>query len=322
MKRIVMLGGSGFVGRAVARRLAARGDTVIVPSRQPARTRGLAVLPGVRVVEADIHAEGALDGLMEGADAVLNLVGILSGEPGRGFQRAHVELPGRAARAALAAGVPVLLHMSALNADPEGPSEYLRSRGAGESALQAGLAGSPVRSIILRPSVIFGAEDQFTNMLAALVERFPVIPLGSPAARFQPVHVEDVARAVLTCLDDPEISGAFPLAGPEVLTLHEIVRFIARTLHCRRLVIPLPLPLAMAQATAFEFPPGRWIAAALGVHLTRDNVRSMSLPNVSDVVLPAAFAWSPQRLQDRAPAWLTRTHHRSRLDAYRARNRG
>lgn len=322
MKRIVILGGSGFIGNAVARVLAARGDAVVVPSRTPAAAQGLAVLPSVRVVPANIHNEANLGELIRGADAVINLVGILHGEPGSGFQRAHVELPAKVARAVRAAGVPMLLHMSALNADSNGPSAYLRSRGDGEAAVQAELAGSTVRLVMLRPSVVFGAQDNFINMLAGLVAKFPVVPLGSPDARFQPVHVEDVARAIVTAVDDPALTGAFPLVGPREYSLAELVRFTARTLGKRRLIVPLPDAIALLQATAFEFPPGKWIGALLGVHLTRDNVRSMSLPNVSKEVLPPAFNWKPVALEAVAPAWLTHRNHRWRLNRYRARAQG
>jgi uncharacterized protein YbjT (DUF2867 family) len=322
MKRIVILGGSGFIGRAVARRLAARGDNIIVPSRRPAQAMELAVLPSVRVVPANIHNDAELSELLIGADIVINLVGILQGEAGSGFERAHVDLPRRVARSVRAAGVPVLMHMSALNADPGGPSDYLRSRGKGEAAVLAELEGSPVRLVRLRPSVVFGAEDNFINMLASLVARFPVVPLGSPGARFQPVHVEDVARAVVTAIDHPTLSGAFPLVGPQVYTLKELVEFVARTLGKTRLVVPLPDFIAMLQALVFEFPPGKWLGAVLGIHLTRDNVRSMSLPNVSDEVLPADFDWKPARLEDVSPAWLTHRNHRFRLNRFRARAQG
>lgn len=322
MKRIVILGGSGFIGTAVARVLAARGDSVLVPSRVPAGARGLAVLPSVRVVPANIHDEASLGELVRGADAVINLVGILQGEPGTGFQRAHVDLPAKVARAVRAAGVPMLMHMSALNADSNGPSQYLRSRGDGEAAVQAALAGSTVRLVMLRPSVVFGAEDNFINMLAGLVAKFPVVPLGSPHARFQPVHVEDVARAVVTAVDEPALSGAFPLVGPREYSLAELVRFTGCALGKRRLILPLPDFIAMLQATVFEFPPGRWIGALLGVHLTRDNVHSMSLPNVSGEVLPAAFNWQPAALEAVAPAWLTHRNHRARLNRYRASAQG
>lgn len=320
MKRIVILGGGGFIGSAVAERLAARGDQLTIPTRVLARANHLAVLPTADIRVANIRDEATLKGLVSGADAVVNLVGILHGEPGSGFDGAHVDLPRAVARVCAAQRVPVLVHMSALNADVNGPSEYLRSRGRGEAAVREALAGSSTRLAILRPSVVFGRRDNFLNMLAGLVSKFPVIPLGSSGAQFQPVHVEDVADALVQCIDHPELATtALPLVGPRVYTMRELVDFVIATLGVSRVVLPLPHALAMLQAIAFEFPPGKWLGAALGVALTRDNVRSMSLPNVSTSPLPAGFRWQPAALEPIASDYLRLHSHRTRLQDFRER---
>lgn len=320
MKRIVILGGGGFIGSSLAERLAARGDHLTIPTRVLARANHLALLPTADIRVANIRDGATLRALLKGADAVVNLVGILHGEAGSGFDGAHVDLPREVARATKELGIPVLVHMSALNADVKGPSEYLRSRGRGEAAVRDELAGSGTRLAILRPSVVFGRRDNFLNMLAGLVRKFPVIPLGSADAQFQPVHVEDVADAIVQCIDNAALAGEpLPLVGPRVYTMRELVDYVIRTLGVRRLVVPLPHALAMLQALAFEFPPGKWIGAALGVALTRDNVRSMSLPNVSNARLPEGFRWQPAALEPIAADYLCLQSHRTRLQGCRER---
>ena len=190
-RRIVVLGGSGFVGSALVARLAAQGDNVVVPVRRRAPARHLILLPTVDVVEADVHDPATLAALVRGADAVVNLVGILNESGRTTFERVHADLTRGTVDACRAGGVRRLLHMSALNADPSGPSRYLRSKGEAEAAVVAsGLAWT-----IFRPSVIFGAGDSFLTLFARLARALPVIALAAPDARFQPVHVGDVVTA-------------------------------------------------------------------------------------------------------------------------------
>ncbi len=320
MKRIVLLGGSGFIGSVVAERLAARGDSIVIPTRILERARRVAMLPTVEVKIANIRNVEALRACLASADAVVNLVGILHAEGSTGFEGAHVDLPREVARACVSLGIPTLVHMSALNADPAGPSEYLRSRGRGENAVREAIGSAPVALSVIRPSVVFGEHDSFLNMLAGLVRKFPVIPLGSPGAQFQPVHVGDVADVIVACIDHPELAAApLPLAGPTVYSMRELVQFVANTLQKRRLIVPLPHAIAMLQAMAFEFPPGKWLGAALGVALTRDNVRSMSLPSVSNAPLPPLLNWHPAALEPIATAYLNLRTHRSQLQSFRER---
>lgn len=315
--KVVLLGGSGFIGRALARQLCAHGHEVVIPTRVLERARELFPLPTASVTLANIRNEATLRQTLAGCDAVVNLVGILHPERGSGFDAAHVELPRAVAKACADLGIPRLVHMSALNADVNGPSAYLRSRGQSEAAVLDALKGSGVALTLLRPSVVFGREDNFLNMLAGLVRMYPVIPLGSARAQFQPVHVEDVAAAIVASLEQPAKDATHELVGPEVFTLRDLVIFVITTLKKRRVVIELPHALAMLQAMAFEFPPGKWLGAALGIALTRDNVRSMSQPNVSSEQFP--FGIRPASLRTIAPTWLLGENSRSHYQSLRSR---
>jgi len=232
-------------------------------------------LPGVDVVEADIHDDATLRRLLAGRTAALNLVGILHGsraQPyGPEFRRAHVELPQRIVDACRASGVPRYLHMSALGANVDGPSMYSRSKADGELAARS---HPEVAATIFRPSVVFGPGDHFLTMFAKLQRRLPLVPLAGAAATFQPVYVGDVATAWLHALRDPHAAHqVYQLGGPGIYTLAELVRLAGRYAGCERPVIELPAAVARLQARFFELLPGEPI-------LTRDNLDSMKVDNV------------------------------------------
>jgi uncharacterized protein YbjT (DUF2867 family) len=271
-RRIVITGGTGFVGRAVCERLV-EGDSgrrIIVPSRRPSQGRALQVLPGVELRGCNVHEPRELASVLEAADAVVHLVAILHGRPAD-FERVHVELPRKLAAACRAAGVRRVIHVSALGVAPDAPSAYLRSKAAGEAVWR----DSGLDVTVLRPSVIFGAEDRFTNLFAMLLRVFPALPLAGADARFQPVWVGDVASAIVTALQRPDLASAIvECAGPEQLTLREIVERVGQLTGHRRPVIGLPEGLGRLQATLMGLMPGDPL-------MSTDNLLSMRVPNVA-----------------------------------------
>jgi uncharacterized protein YbjT (DUF2867 family) len=313
---ILVIGGTGFIGRHIVARLIARGLRVTVPTRRPARARHLILLPTIDVVECDVHQDAALINLIRGKDAVINLVGVLHGSQGspygREFARAHVELPRRIVAACRTHRVRRLIHMSAMGADSNGPSMYQRSKGDGDASVQA----SHLDWTIFRPSVVFGPEDNFLNMFAKLAKFFLVLPIGSADARFQPVWVGDVADAFVNALDNrATFERIYELAGPRIYRLRDLVAFAAAAGGHPRRVIGLPDSLARVQALLMELAPGEPL-------MSRDNLDSMKVDNVAtdQPFEPAPELGVKMTAMDvEAPVYLSRAHARSRFGFYRAR---
>lgn len=311
--KVVLIGGTGFVGSAVAARLVAAGWRVSVPTRRLTRARHLALLPTLEASEADVFDPKALDRLLEDADAVINLVGVLHSPPGvpygPAFERAHVQLPTRIAEACRRKGVRRVIQISALGADINGPSEYQRSKAAGEAAIRN--ARPALEWTVLRPSVIFGEGDSFLNLFARLTRLAPVMPLGGARARFQPVWVDDVAEVVLACLQRSESIGrAIEVAGPSVYTLAELVRFAGAQVGRHPAVMPLPEGVAMIQARLLELLPNPM--------MSRDNVRSMRVDNVAHGE-PLPFGLQPHPMEVIVPGYLVGRPTRQRLIEARRR---
>jgi NADH dehydrogenase len=308
-KRILVLGGSGFVGRYVVGRLVADGHRVIVPTRHRERARHLLPLPTADVLEADVHDPVALQQLACGADAAINLVGILNESHPGDFDRAHVDLPRKLVAACRAERVPRLMHMSALNADGKGPSRYLRSKGEAEALI----ADSDLSWTIFRPSVIFGREDSFLNMFARLERFVPVMALARADARFQPVYVGDVANAFARALgDDRTHRMRYDLCGPKVYTLRELVAYAGELTGHNRPIVPLGPALSKLQARVLELLPGKL--------MSRDNLASMELDNVCHCEFPAVFGSKPTALEAVAPSYLAPMAARNRYLVLRARH--
>jgi NADH dehydrogenase len=303
-----IVGGSGFVGRSVAEQLCARGMRVRVITRSRPRAMPLTVLPTVELEVADPHDPASLARAFENMDAVVNLVGILHEGGGRTFRRCHVELPRKVARACRSAGVQHLLHMSSLGASASGPSEYQRSKAEGEAAVREAAESLPVT--VFRPSVIFGEGDRFLNLFATLARWFPVLPLAGASARFQPIWVEDVARAFADAAGNPQAFGAtLELGGPRTYTLRELVRYVAGVVGRDPAIVALPDALGMLQGFVLEHLPGQL--------MTRDNLRSMSVDNVCAGPFPPIFGFLPATMESVVPAYLASGAARARYSRYR-----
>ena len=306
MKKILVLGGTGFVGSHLCQKLALLPGRITLPTRRIENAKHLQMLPMLDVLPADVHDEATLTRLVEGHDAVVNLVAILHGTEAA-FNRVHVALPQKLARACQAAGVRRVVHVSALGAATDAPSMYQRSKARGEQALQA----AALDLTLLRPSVIFGAEDKFLNVFARLQQIFPIIPLAGAATRFQPVWVEDVAQALVHCLQNPETAGQiFDLCGPDVMTLKQLVQYAGQASGINqgrgRAVFGLPLALGRLQAALMALAPGEPL-------MSRDNLDSMAVDNITDGRLPglAALGITAASVAAVAPGYLSASAKRS-----------
>jgi NADH dehydrogenase len=299
IKKVLLIGGSGFIGSHVAHLLSARGLRVTVPTRRRERAKHLLPLPTVEVVEANVGEAAEVAALSRGQDALINLVGVLQSRPGTpygaDFAQAHVELPRRIVAAAREVGVQRLVHVSALKAGRDAPSAYLRSKADGEAAVRE--VGSSSAWTIFQPSVVFGPGDSFLTMFAGLARLFPILPLACPGARFQPVFVEDVARAIVDSLAEPSAFGqTCELCGPKVYTLKQLVQYVTEVIDAPRVIIGLPDRLSYLQAMMLEFAPGKTV-------MSRDNYYSMQVDSVcSGCALP--FGREPTALESVAPGYL------------------
>ncbi len=316
LENVLLIGGSGFVGGWIASCLSERGVRVTIPTRHRDNTKKLTMLPMVSLVEANVHDPQALVELMRGKDAVIKLVGVLHDSDsrlpyGKGFAAAHVDLPRKILAAMRHSGVRRLVHMSALKAAVNAPSEYLRSKGEGEALVRAAI--DELEITVFRPSGIFGPDDAFLNMFAKLIKLFPILPLGGGTARFQPVHVGDVARVFADCLSDPATFGqTYDLCGPKVYTLRELVEYTAQ--------------LVGKSPRIIDLGNGGWAYLQAGLMwllpnppLSPDNLRSMEVDSVRDGT-HGYPGWQPKALEAVAPGYLSPNEMvQLRLDRFRYR---
>jgi uncharacterized protein YbjT (DUF2867 family) len=301
---ITVFGGSGFVGRYVVQALLKTGARVRIAARDPRDGYYLRAQGGLgqtQFVAADVRKPDAVARALAGANAVVNLVGILKGD----FHSFHVEGARNVASAATSAGLNALVQVSAIGADPASRSAYGKSKGEGEAAVRAAFPSA----CILRPSIIFGREDSFVNRFADLITKLPVVPIIKGSAKFQPVYVGDVAKAVVAALADPLKHGGktYELGGPEVISMGGLNRWIANATGRRRAFIDLPDAVASAMASATGWLPGAPMTRDQWLMLQSDNVVAPDAKGVS------AFGIVPTPLESVADGWLVRYRQHGRF---------
>lgn len=312
MNKIVVLGGTGFIGRSLCEQLVTRfggaGPRIEVPTRQLQRGRSLQHLPTVDVTLSDVNRDEDMRRTVADSDVVVNLIARLHGSASE-FQDTHVELPRRLVDACTGAGVRRIVHVSALGAAADGPSMYQRTKAAGEAVLTA----SGLDVTVMRPSVVFGAHDRFMNLFARLQTVFPVMPLAGASCRLQPVWVCDVAEALAVAVERRETIGrVYELAGPDIYTLADLVRLAGQWSGHPRPVFGLPTALAKLQALVMECLPGEPL-------ISRDNVDSLRVDNVATGTLPglAELGITPSALEAVMPMLLAHRDSVARLDVWR-----
>lgn len=301
---VTLLGGGGFLGRYVAQEIMKTGARVRIAERDPSSAyivKPSSSLGQTQFVAASITDPASLARAVQGADAVVNLVGVLKGD----FTKLHVEGARNAAQAAAAAGARAFVHISAIGADPHSPSAYGRSKGQGEVAVREAFPGAT----ILRPSILFGAEDGFVNRFAALASRLPVLPVIRGPVRFQPAWVGDVARAVALAALDPEAYAGrtFELGGPRAMSMAELNAWIAKAIGRTPHLLPVPDSVAGPMARLFGWLPGAPMTEDQWLMLQKDNVVSSSAEGF------AAFDIAPKPLEAVAPSYLVRYRRQGRF---------
>jgi NADH dehydrogenase len=300
-RRTAVLGGSGFIGRYVVQRLAARGDVVPVGCRHAEEAKFLmtfGLVGQIAAVSVAIDDEALLPAFLAGSEGLVNCVGTLQESGSQTFDRAHHLGPARMARLAREAGVERLVHISAIGADPRSPSAYARTKAAGEAAVRDAFP----TATILRPSVVFGPEDQFFNRFATIAMISPVVPvIGGGQTRFQPVYVGDVADAVLKCLEDPATAGrTYELGGPKVYTFRELIELLLNEIRRKRILVDLPFGVAGFQARLMSILPNPPLTPDQVELLKRDNVVS------SGALTLATLAIQPTAVEGILPTYLDR----------------
>src|SRR5437763_6980041 len=271
--RVAILGGPGFIGRYIVKRLAERGDVLAVGARHAAGAKFLKLKGDVGQVglfNIAIEDERLLPAFLAGNDTVINCVGILRESGSQRFARLHHPAPARLARLAREAGAERFIHFSAIGADPRATSAYARSKAAGEQAVRDAFP----TATILRPSIVFGPEDQFFNRFGAMATISPALPLiGGGGTRFQPVYVGNVADAVVHCIDDPATAGrTYELGGPKVYSFRALLELLLAEIHRHRLLLDIPFGLASLQARLMSIVPG--------APLTPDQVELLKSDNI------------------------------------------
>jgi uncharacterized protein YbjT (DUF2867 family) len=309
VQHVTVLGGSGFVGSSIVAKLDAAGYQVKVLSRRRESSKHLILLPNVQVVECSISDNKALTEALRGSHAVINLIGILHENQKTSFDAIHHQLPRQIAQTCEALGIKRFIHMSALQAGANAPSLYLKSKAAGENAMNQ--FNQKIDVTIFRPSVIFGRHDSFINLFAQLVKFLPVIALAKPNAKFQPIWVEDVAQCFVHALENTDTyNKTYELGGPNIYTMRELVQKVMDIMGKQRPIIGLNDSLSMAQGFMMELMPIQL--------MSRDNIRSMQIDNVTSQAIAPELNVSPAALEAVVPEYLTNANPRGAYDAFRS----
>jgi len=309
IRKVCVLGGTGFVGRHLCCELSRRGLEIRVLTRRRERRRDLIVIPRLELVECDVHSVADLSLQLKDCDAVINLIGILNERrrPGEGFASVHGELPGKVAEACRYNRIDRLLHMSALNASQDAPSKYLKYKAEGENAAHR-WADRDLHVTSFRPSVLFGPDDDFFNRFATLLSMSPIIfPLACPNARMSPAYVEDVAKVFADSLERKDTyARRYDLCGPTAYRLRELVEYTAKTAGLSTRILPLGDGLSKLQARVLEWVPGK--------PFTRDNYLSLQVDGVCECNGFSDFGVHPTSLESIVPTYIG---HRGKMDFYR-----
>jgi NADH dehydrogenase len=310
IKNTVVLGGSGFVGSAIVAKLVSAGYQVTVLTRRLDHAKHLSLLPGVTLNVCNVFDAQALRSALQGADAVINLLGILHQSAKTSFTQVHEHLPVQLAKLCQDLGIKRLLHMSSLCAATDAPSLYLRSKGQAEVALAGYAQGLAIT--VFRPSIIFGRADQFINLFAGLIKHLPLVVLVKPNAKFQPVWVEDVATCFVASLNEPASFGlSHDLVGPKVYTFRALLKAIMQTLGVHKPILGLNDALSYVQAFLMECLPIKL--------MSRDNIRSMQVDSVSDQAFPEWLDLRPSALETIMPQYLIDQTPRGAYDRFRGK---
>ena len=310
IKNTVVLGGSGFVGSAIVAKLVSAGYQVTVLTRRLDHAKHLSLLPGVTLKVCNVFDAQALRTALQGADAVINLLGILHQSAKASFTQVHEHLPVQLAKLCQDLGIKRLLHMSSLCAATDAPSLYLRSKGQAEVALAGYAPGLAIT--VFRPSIIFGRADQFINLFAGLIKHLPLVVLVKPNAKFQPVWVEDVATCFVASLNEPASFGlSYDLVGPKVYTFRALLKAIMQTLGVHKPILGLNDALSYVQAFLMECLPIKL--------MSRDNIRSMQVDSVSDQAFPEWLDLRPSALETIMPQYLIDQTPRGAYDRFRGK---
>lgn len=300
---VTVFGGSGFLGRSVVKRLAEAGDRVRVAVRNPNSAlflKPMGAVGQVQIVQANLRHEGSVAAAVAGADAVINLVGVLFERGHQSFDEIHAEGAGTVARAAAAAGARRLIHISAIGADAGSDAAYARSKAAGEAQVRDAFPAAT----ILRPSIVFGPDDGFFNRFASLAKITPALPLIGGDSKFQPVYVGDVAEAVLAALENGDSAGqTYELGGPRSYTFRELLTYMLKEIGLKRALIPVPFGLAKIQAAFLGCLPKPPLTVDQVRLLARDNVVSAGAKGLADLGI------TPTPVEVIAPTYLGRYRH-------------